>query len=43
MLRLPGKTAGGGRRARQYLTFTLGGEMFAVGILSVKEIIEYGR
>lgn len=26
----------------QYLTFTLGGEMFAVGILCVKEIIEYG-
>lgn len=26
----------------QYLTFMLGGEMFAVGILSVKEIIEYG-
>lgn len=25
----------------QYLTFTLGGEMFAIGILSVKEIIEY--
>ncbi|MCX8018373.1 MAG: chemotaxis protein CheW [Rhodocyclaceae bacterium] len=28
---------------RQYLTFTLGGEMFAVGILNVKEIIEYGN
>jgi len=27
----------------QYLTFTLAGEMFAVGILNVKEIIEYGR
>lgn len=27
---------------RQYLTFLLGGEMFAVGILNVKEIIEYG-
>jgi purine-binding chemotaxis protein CheW len=27
---------------RQYLTFMLGGEMFAVGILNVKEIIEYG-
>lgn len=26
----------------QYLTFSLGGEMFAVGILCVKEIIEYG-
>lgn len=28
---------------RQYLTFSLGGEMFAVGILNVKEIIEYGH
>lgn len=28
--------------ANQYLTFTLAGEMFAVGILNVKEIIEYG-
>jgi purine-binding chemotaxis protein CheW len=27
----------------QYLTFTLGGEMFAVGILNVREIIEYGN
>ena len=27
----------------QYLTFTLGGEMFAVGILNVNEIIEYGN
>jgi purine-binding chemotaxis protein CheW len=26
----------------QYLTFLLGGEMYAVGILNVKEIIEYG-
>lgn len=26
----------------QYLTFVLGGEMFAVAILNVKEIIEYG-
>ncbi|MFC4278780.1 chemotaxis protein CheW [Achromobacter aloeverae] len=25
----------------QYLTFLLGGEMFAIGILSIKEIIEY--
>lgn len=25
----------------QYLTFQLGGEMFAIGILAVKEIIEY--
>lgn len=28
---------------QQYLTFSLGGEMFAVGILHVKEIIEYGN
>ncbi len=28
---------------RQYLTFMLGDEMFAVGILSIKEIIEYGQ
>lgn len=26
----------------QYLTFVLGGEVFAIGILAVKEIIEYG-
>ncbi|WP_343590928.1 chemotaxis protein CheW [Paracidovorax wautersii] len=26
----------------QYLTFQLGGEMFAIGILAIKEIIEYG-
>lgn len=28
---------------QQYLTFVLGGEMFAIGILCVKEIIEYGH
>ena len=27
----------------QYLTFAVGGEMFAVGILNVKEIIEFGH
>ena len=27
----------------QYLTFNLAGEMYAVGILNVKEIIEYGH
>ncbi|QTN28969.1 chemotaxis protein CheW [Rhodoferax sp. AJA081-3] len=26
----------------QYLTFMLGGEIYAIGILSIKEIIEYG-
>jgi len=29
--------------ANQYLTFNLSGEMYAVGILNVKEIIEYGN
>ncbi len=28
---------------QQYLTFMLGGETFAIGILSIKEIIEYGQ
>ena len=27
---------------QQYLTFVLGGETFAIGILGIKEIIEYG-
>ncbi|TWC28174.1 purine-binding chemotaxis protein CheW [Pseudomonas sp. SJZ079] len=27
----------------QYLTFMLGGEMFAISILGIKEIIEYGN
>lgn len=27
----------------QYLTFMLGGEVFAIGILAIKEIIEYGH
>ncbi len=27
----------------QYLTFMLGGEMFAMGILGIKEILEYGK
>ena len=31
-----------GGENHQYLTFSLSGEMFAVGILNVKEIIEYG-
>ncbi len=26
----------------QYLTFSVGGEVFAIGILNIKEIIEYG-
>ena len=32
-----------GSDMQQYLTFTLSGEMFALGILNVKEIIEYGN
>lgn len=27
----------------QHLTFTVGGEIFAIGILNIKEIIEYGN
>lgn len=40
----PGSQPVGGDDAGslQYLTFSLNGEMFAVGILNVKEIIEYG-
>jgi purine-binding chemotaxis protein CheW len=34
---------GGGAQIQQYLTFMLGGEMFAMGILTVKEIIEYAN
>lgn len=36
---------GGGATAEpaQYLTFQLAGEMFAIGILAIKEIIEYGQ
>ena len=30
-------------QAQQYLTFMLGGETYAMGILSIKEIIEYGN
>src|ERR1700760_2063110 len=28
---------------RQYLTFALGQELFAIGILSIREIIEYSQ
>ena len=28
---------------QQYLSFDLSGETFAIGILHIKEIIEYGR
>lgn len=37
---LAAEPAGG--EQSQYLTFLLGGEMFAIGILNIKEIIEYG-
>lgn len=45
LLQAKGKTAAvkADEAPSQYLTFTLGGEMFAVGILNVKEIIEYGN
>lgn len=32
-----------GGTPQQYLTFSLGGEAFAIGILAIKEIIELGR
>ncbi|QET06487.1 purine-binding chemotaxis protein CheW [Cupriavidus pauculus] len=35
-------STGGLAETTQYLTFQLGGEMFAIGILAIKEIIEYG-
>ncbi|MDD2894169.1 MAG: chemotaxis protein CheW [Halothiobacillaceae bacterium] len=35
--------AAGGDDQNQYLTFMLGGEVYAIGILSIKEIIEYGQ
>lgn len=34
--------ANAGQEIQQYLTFMLGGEVFAIGILHIKEIIEYG-
>jgi len=34
--------APGDEGCNQYLTFTVGGEMYAIGILAIKEIIEYG-
>ena len=37
----PGEAAGEEEQS-QYLTFLLGGEMFAIPILNIKEIIEYG-
>ena len=42
---LPATTGGATQdeQLRQYLTLMLGGEIFAIGILSIKEIIEYGQ
>ncbi len=37
------KTVAVAEAPQQYLTFLLGGEMFALAILNVKEIIEYGN
>jgi purine-binding chemotaxis protein CheW len=37
-----GLAAAAAAQQTQYLTFMLGAEMFAIGILAVKEIIEYG-
>lgn len=39
--KLPAAEAGVAE-GQQFLTFTLGGEMFAIEILNIKEIIEYG-
>lgn len=36
-----GAAAKAAAEQKQYLTFMLGGEMFAIGILGIKEIIEY--
>lgn len=36
-----GNPAAHAEQPRQYLTFTLGSEVFAIGILAIKEIIEY--
>lgn len=36
------EAAGGEEEQNQYLTFFLGGEIFAIPILNIKEIIEYG-
>jgi purine-binding chemotaxis protein CheW len=45
LLAVKGRQVGAGTahalNAKQYLTFMLGGETFGIGILSIKEIIEY--
>jgi purine-binding chemotaxis protein CheW len=40
---LPAMTDSVSEEQQQYLTFMLGGETFAIGILRIKEIIEYGQ
>lgn len=40
---LPAVAEAAGEDQQQYLTFMLGGETFAIGILRIKEIIEYGQ
>src|ERR1017187_948562 len=41
---LPAVLGGAGQQdQQQYLTFMLGSEVFAIGILSIKESIEYGQ
>ena len=40
---IPAAAQAAGQELQQYLTFMLGGETFAIGILSIKEIIEYGQ
>jgi purine-binding chemotaxis protein CheW len=35
--------AAGSEQTQQYLTFVLSGEVFAIGILAIKEIIEYAH
>jgi purine-binding chemotaxis protein CheW len=39
----PAPKAASSEERQQYLTFTLGNEMFAIGILFIREIIEYGQ
>ncbi|WP_256745002.1 chemotaxis protein CheW, partial [Aeromonas hydrophila] len=39
----PGTLAPDNQGDAQYLTFLINGEMFAINILGVKEIIEYGN
>jgi purine-binding chemotaxis protein CheW len=40
---MPAEVADSQGEEGQYLTFSLGKEMFAIGILNIKEILEYGQ